>query len=114
MKLTYLRRGALSLILVCATATAARAQSGNNHLALGVDFTKRVAEESSAHGGRGPGLTWRIGHTKTGWGPSYGFSWFATDVDQVVGGSTTQLGELRVRPFMGGYGYSYVVGRYAI
>src|SRR5438874_8554134 len=94
-------------------AAPTRAQEGNT-MALGVNFTARAADAATAHGSRGIGLSCRLGHSGTGWGWSTGLGWFSADIDQVVGGATAEVGELRVRPFLGGYGYTYSFGRTAI
>ncbi len=44
-----------------------------------------------------------------GWGPAIGFSWFETDVS--VDG--VPIGRLKVRPVLGGVGYTWVRGRFA-
>ena len=49
-------------------------------------------EDPVCHGGSA--------HSKNGWGWRYGLSWFSTDIDRSIGGSNTELGQLRVRPFM--------------
>ena len=60
-----------------------------------------------AHGRLGPGLLWRFGHGHEGWGFHWGLNWYAVDIDRPIGGLVTELGELKVRPIMAGYGYSY-------
>jgi hypothetical protein len=99
--------------LVGATVAPLRAQEGNR-FALGGNIQMRTAEAAQTHGGKGPGLQWRFGHSETGWGWAYGLNWFATDVDKPIGGSSTELGELRVKPFMGGYGYTRRFGAVAV
>ena len=41
-----------------------------------------------------------------GWGLAGAFNWFDTDVDGEFAGVTGELGELRVRPLLGGVGYT--------
>jgi hypothetical protein len=100
-------------LLVGAIAADAYAQEGNR-FALGGNIQMRTAEAAQTHGGKGPGLQWRFGHSETGWGWAYGFNWFATDVDKSIGGAATELGELRVKPIMGGYGYTRRFGPVAV
>jgi hypothetical protein len=102
-------------VLVVATgmSAAAFAQEGNR-FALGGSYTKRGVPSSAAHGGQGPGLEWRFGHATEGWGWHYGLNWYATDVDHNIAGQKTSLGELRMRPFMAGYGYTHVMGPFAL
>jgi hypothetical protein len=100
-----------------------------NRFAIGGEFkvraTDRASKDDYAHGKLGPGLLWRFGHGKEGWGFHWGLNWYAVDLDRPIGGRATELGELKVRPFMAGYGYTYsmtprlnitgsVLGGYAI
>ena len=79
---------------------------------MGGEFTARIPNDSTTvHGSYGPGLLWRFGHDETGWGWHWGLNWYATDLDRTVGGRDTELGELHVRPFMAGYGYTRVIRR---
>jgi len=91
-------------------AANARAQT-TGKVAIGASFTNRTALGNGAGDSKGPGFAWRIGHDKTGWGWHYGLNWFSTSVDRSIGGSDVDLGELRVRPLMGGYGYTFVTRR---
>jgi hypothetical protein len=43
-----------------------------------------------------------------GWGPAFGFGWFATDLSDPI------AGRLMVRPLLGGYGYTMVRGKYRL
>jgi len=99
------------LLLALAPCRAALAQT-DNRFAVGGEFTSRMPNDrTTVHSSKGPGLLWRFGHADTGWGFHWGLNWFSTDVDRPVGGRTTELGELRIRPIMGGYGYTRVIGR---
>lgn len=46
-----------------------------------------------------------------GWGVAGAFNWFDTDVDGSFAGVDGEFGELRVRPLMGGVGYTMRSGR---
>jgi hypothetical protein len=81
----------------------------DNRLAIGVNFSTRDISEPDAAGRIGLGLTWRLGHGSQGWGWKYGLGWFSTDLDGTIDGDDVTLGKLRVRPFMGGYGYTHVI-----
>src|ERR1044071_5859145 len=94
----------LSLILASACVvmlpTGAAAQK-QNRFALGVNFSKKIpGDHTDIHGSSNTGLTWRIEHTRTGWGWTYGFSWYSTDLDRPIGSERAELGELRIRPVM--------------
>lgn len=103
----------VTLLAVCGVSSAASAQEGNR-FAVGGSFTHRGVDSSTAHGGRGPGIQWRIGHSSEGWGWQYGLNWYSLDIDRPIAGRVTPLGELRVRPFMGGYGYTHLMGPVAV
>lgn len=89
-----------------------------NRFALGADFkiktSDRASQEDYARGQLGPGLLWRFGAPKAGWGFHWGLNWYAVKLERPIGGSGTELGDLHVRPFMAGYGYTHVIRRYAI
>lgn len=46
-----------------------------------------------------------------GWGVAGAFNWFDTDVDGAFAGVAGEFGELRVKPLMGGVGYTIRSGR---
>jgi hypothetical protein len=101
------QRAVLAALLVLAGGShQARAQS-DNRFALGANFSLRALADESARGHRGIGLLWRFGEGDTGWGWEWALNWFDADIRQSIGGGTVELGELRVRPIMVGYGYSY-------
>lgn len=91
----------------------ARAQSEGS-FALGGEVTTKMAGDREVRGHMGPTLLWRFGHGKPGWGFHYGLNWFATDLERSIGGESVEFGELKIRPFMAGYGYTYKVGRASI
>jgi len=103
----------LAAIASVAVVSSARAQEGST-LAVGVNYTARAADASGTHGSSGIGFAWRLGHGGTGWGWATGLSWFSADIDRPVGGRSIEIGELRVRPLMAGYGYTYSFGRTSV
>jgi hypothetical protein len=48
---------------------------------------------------------------RSGWGPSFGFSFTTTDLRVPVDGTATVIGSVKIRPVMAGMGYSVVKGR---
>jgi hypothetical protein len=86
-----------------------------NRFAIGGEYkiraTDRASQEDYAHAKLGPGLLWRVGHGHQGWGFHWGLNWYAIDIDRAIGGQATELGELKLRPFMAGYGYTYSMTR---
>ena len=59
-----------------------------------------------------PGLLWRFGTSKGGWGFHWGLNWYAVKLERPIGGTAIELGELHVRPVMAGYGYTHLIRRY--
>lgn len=63
------------------------------------------------------GSSWRISPfirntpRRAGWGPSFGLNWFTGDVRVDVDGTKVTLGEVKVRPVMGGVSYAIMKGR---
>ena len=111
--MTTARFSLLLLAMVLAAAPTAVAQT-TGKFAIGGQVQKRGSTGPEAHGNLGLGLLWRVGHSKTGFGWDIGFNWYSADVDRTIGGTVTDLGELKIRPIMGGYGYTHVIGRTSI
>lgn len=112
------RRLAFVAFLVTAVVPgAAHAQIGSR-LAVGGEFTAAATDHASAedhaHSSYLPGIVWRFGSTDPGWGFHWGLNWYAVDIDRPIGGKSTELGELRLKPIMAGYGYTWTVGKNAI
>jgi hypothetical protein len=103
----------LAFAITVATAGSAHAQS-EGKLALGAQLSTRTALGPENGGNLGVSFLWRFGQSKTGWGWHYGLNWFGTDMRRTIGGPNTEFGTLRVRPVMGGYGYTRVFGRTAV
>ena len=97
---------AVGLLLTSATTTLAQSDSS---IAIGGQLTIRDPMMGRAHGGTDVGLLWRVGHAGTGWGWDWALNWFSTDLDKMIGPRVVDFGELKVRPFMLGYGYKYVI-----
>jgi len=100
-------------IIGLSAPSLASAQSEGS-FALGGEVTTRMAGDRDVRGHVTPGLLWRFGHGKPGWGFHWGLNWFEADLERSIGGSNTEFGELHVRPFLAGYGYTYEVGRASI
>ena len=105
----------LGLLAATFYAGEARAQT-DNRLALGVSVTSRVAGSETAGSSSAVGFEWRLGHEKQAWGWQTSlFNWFDSDVEQqTMALRPAALGELRIRPMMVGYGYTWIRGRAAI
>jgi hypothetical protein len=106
------------LILPVARAHAQDESTIKNRFAIGGEFkvktSDRASQEDYARGQLGPGLLWRFGNAKPGWGFHWGLNWYAVKLERPIGGSVTELGELHIRPIMAGYGYTKVIRRYSI
>jgi hypothetical protein len=103
----------VAFAITLATAASAHAQS-EGKFALGAQLSTRTAVGPDHSGHLGVGFLWRIGQSRTGWGWHYGLNWFGTDLSRTIAGPNTEFGKLRVRPIMGGYGYTRVFGRTAV
>jgi hypothetical protein len=110
-------KGCLTLLFVVVAGLGAPSQASaqsEGSFAVGGGVTTRMAGDRDVHGHINPSLLWRFGQGKPGWGFHWGLNWFATDLERSIGGDSVELGELKVRPFMAGYGYTYKVGRASI
>lgn len=47
----------------------------------------------------------------SGWGPAFGLSWMSSELRATVGGQSTPIGTLKLRPLMVGVGYSKQTAR---
>ena len=81
-----------------------------NKFAVGANFSQKAAPDETSRGHKSIGLLWRIGRGSEGWGWKYGLNWYSTDLDRSLEGDHEAFGELRLRPFMGGYGYTKFFG----
>lgn len=95
-------------LLVCAPAGVS-AQTGPA-LAVGGGVAAYRAVDDMAGDSIGFALTYRIGRPQ-GFSPTFGFNWYSTAFDGFVGSQRVDLGDLRIRPLMGGYGYWWNRGR---
>ena len=104
----------LAIVLLAASVPVAAQSAGK--IAIGGSIGTRIAPSSTVGGDRvGIGLLWRLGHSKEGFGWEWGLNWFSSDVDQSFAGTPVfELGELRIRPLMAGYGYTHLIGPTAI
>jgi hypothetical protein len=110
-----MRRIIIGIVLLAAPSVPVKAQSAGK-VAVGGSVGTRIAPSATVGGDKfGWGLLWRIGHSKEGFGWEGGLNWFTANVDHTVGGTPAfRLGEVHVRPFMVGYGYTHLVGPTAI
>jgi hypothetical protein len=108
---------ALALVIAAATAAPAAAQT-ETRFAFGADFLVAASTHTSTQDRASAVFTveplWRFGDFEAGWGPKFGLNWYAVDIERPVGGTATTLGEVHIRPIMGGYGYTWLRGRNAI
>jgi hypothetical protein len=109
-----MRYGALLAVAITLASAADAAAQSTGKFAIGGQLSTRTAAGPENKGHVGVSLLWRFGQSKTGWGWHYGLYWFSTDLERSIGGVDTEFGRLRIRPIMGGYGYTRVVGRTAM
>jgi hypothetical protein len=100
---------ALALVVVAALPSRAAAQT-ENRFAIGANFSVKGATDETTHGHKGVGLLWRVGRGSEGWGWKFGLNWYSTEVERSLIGANEPFGELRIRPFLGGYGYTKFFG----
>ena len=99
-----------ALLVITLLAADTHAQTGNR-LAVGMSLTSRIAGSSGTAGTSDVGFELRIGHEDKGWGWQESlFSWFDAGVEPKPG-ETSKVGDLRIRPLLLGYGYTWVRGR---
>jgi hypothetical protein len=107
------------LLLPVERASAQDEGQLKNRFAIGGEFKVKTSDRASgedyARGQLGPGLLWRVGDAKPGWGFHWGLNWYAVKLERPIGGgSANELGELHVRPIMAGYGHTKVIRRYSV
>jgi hypothetical protein len=110
---------AICLMLLAVTSASAQdAAQPENRFAFGGEFKVKTSDRASgedyARGQLGPGLLWRFGTPKSGWGFHWGFNWYAVTLERPVANTVVELGELHIRPIMAGYGYTHLIRHYAI
>jgi hypothetical protein len=99
-------------MMIGGLASQVRAQTDSRFAAgaeFGVVATDRASREDYAHAHAEFEPLWRFGTEKTGWGFHWGLNWYAVDIDRPIGGVTTELGEVNIRPIMAGYGYTQAI-----
>ena len=81
-------------------------------VAVGGKVSVKGSSGEDSRGGTSLGLLWRFGRGKEGWGFRYGLSWYSAHLNTTIGDSRSQeFCELKLRPFMAGYGYARNLGR---
>jgi hypothetical protein len=98
-----------ALVMLAGSSLPASAQTDST-LSLGGGVAHYHPIDDDAHDSTGFAIVYRFGRPE-GWRPAVGFNWFTTRFDTHVGDTTVPLGDLRVRPIMGGYGYTVHRGR---
>jgi hypothetical protein len=106
-----------AVLLATAAATPAAAQT-ESRFAVGADFLVGASDHASTEDRARPVFSaeplWRFGDLEPGWGPHFGLNWYEVAIERPVGGTPITLGEVHIRPIMGGYGYTWLRGRNAI
>lgn len=107
----YIARLGWLLVVSCAVAPAELSAQSTGRVAVGVSVSSKLASDPDAHGSPGIGVLYRLGHGRQGWGWKYGLNWYSAELDQSLGGESQEFGKIRIRPLMGGYGYTHLFGR---
>lgn len=95
---------AAALLIVCAAAAPASAQRRFGvDAGVSVTWVEPASDELSTKARVRPLVRLT---PRRGWGPAGAFNWFDADVDGTLAGVGGPVGELRIRPLMGGVGYT--------
>jgi hypothetical protein len=106
------RRIVLAAFLFVSLPGVDAAAQSKGKFAVGGQFSRKHSVDGESHGSMGPGLLWRFGQSKQGWKYKYGLGWYSTQLDRAIGGDIpSEFGKLRVRPILGGYGYTHLIGK---
>src|SRR6185295_2299382 len=96
--------------IALATATVELSAQSTGKFAVGANVSTKGAVNGDARATTGVGVLWRLGHGHEGWGWKYGMNWYSTQLDRPLAGVSQQFGEVNIKAFMGGYGYTHVMG----
>jgi hypothetical protein len=106
------RIGVLGVVVLVMGFAAHAYGQVDNKLAVGLRTSGQIADSSKTDGAVAFSVEWRWNHDKPGWAWQMElFNWFDTGVNQPIAGQKVDLGQIRIRPFMGGYGYTWTRGR---
>jgi len=106
-----MRITSIVVVMMMVSVWDARAQT-DSRLAVGASITGNLLPASDTDGSATVGFEIRIGHERPGWGPQTSiFGWFDTAIQKPIATSTVDFGNLRLRPIMAGYGYTWIRGR---
>ena len=101
-------------VVMALSVCDAGAQIGNR-LAVGASVIGRLANSSDAGGGTDVGLEIRMARDDPGWGwQGTFFNWFDTGVREPITARPMAVGNLRVRPILAGFGYTWNRGHTTI
>ncbi|HUR32749.1 MAG TPA: hypothetical protein VM032_03085 [Vicinamibacterales bacterium] len=98
----------VGILGLCAADVSAQSEGS---FGVGVSVSAKGGTDERTLGHVNPGLLWRFGHGRNGWGWEYGLSWYSADLREPIEAAPADFGELHVRPFLGGYGYGRRIGR---
>jgi hypothetical protein len=102
------------MVLAVLSSRTAAAQM-DNRLAVGGSVTSPIAGSSTTAASSAIGFELRLGHEEEQWGwASSFFSWYDMDLEAAATLRAGAPGQLRVRPVLAGYGYTWIRGRAAI
>jgi hypothetical protein len=93
------------------TVVEGRGEFLKGRVLVGVNLTHGLTPEDYVGSRWSVSPFFRNTPRRVGWGPSFGLNWFTGDIDVVVDGVRTAIGEVKVRPIMIGIGYTLDGGR---
>jgi hypothetical protein len=101
----------LTIAILGLGSTASAQADSKKDVSVGVSVGQKLGPSDDTKGHLNPGFLFRIGHGHDGWGLEYGLGWYSAVLQQSIGNVPTEFGELHVRPFMVGYGYSRKIAK---
>jgi hypothetical protein len=106
----WLARLGISLAMIGVVAPSLSAQT-TGKIAAGLGISTMLAGDEAARGAKSLGFFFRFGHGREGFGWKYGLNWYSAELDRQVGGGYREFGRIRIRPLLGGYGYTHLMGK---
>ena len=79
---------------------------------MGVAIARSTDPET--RGSTGLGFFYRFGQGSEGWGWKSGLGWYSAELDRPLGAELQEFGHLRIRPLLGGYGYTHIVRKTSV
>ena len=102
----------LAVAITATTASAQRIPAAARRVGIGISVGGIFPTDDDVNAGLAAGVTLGLAPA-TGLGPTIGLGWYEGDLRLSRISGDRRVGHLRVRPLMGGVGYTWVTGRIA-